>query len=101
MTLTIKDTTGQDTITCINYLGQQVVVAGTANSVLEKIINGESVISNDEFLVLEQEIAANINPVAYSIYHTPGGSFYGFNYATDLTYNNQTISNVYVGGSAI
>jgi hypothetical protein len=99
--LTIKDTTGQDTITCINYIGQMVVIPGTTISVLDKIINGTTIINNDEFLILEQEIAANVNPLAYSVYHVPGSSFSGHNYATDLVYGNVTIANIYVSGGTI
>jgi hypothetical protein len=93
--LTIKDTTGQDTITCINLNGDSLMYVGTSPSTLGNLIAGvQNTISNAELLVLNKELSAGIAPEVINFNIVPGLHFIDENgNAVDLMFNGNTVQN--------
>lgn len=100
--LTIKDTTGQDTITCINYDNTEILVSGITPSIIERIIADSSIgLSSIEFQLLQAEVQANISPESYKFQVTSGSSYCVNTTSLDITLLGELISNVFVTGGSI
>lgn len=93
--LTIKDTTGQDTITCVSLSGDSLVYAGTTPSPLGNLIAGiQTTISNADLIVLNKELAAGVLSEVTQFSIVPGLHFIDeTGNAVDLMFNGNTVQN--------
>ena len=98
--LTIKDTTGQDTITCINSNGEVFTIPGDEPSVFGNIISSHSgTITNFEYLILKQEIEANIASGTKAFTIETGTTFINTDGTlANVSYFDSVLGNVIVGG---
>jgi hypothetical protein len=98
--LTIKDTTGQDTITCINSNGEVFTVSGVEPSVFGNLIaSHSSKITNFEYLILKQELEANIASGTKAFTVEPGTTFINTDGSlSNVSYFDSTLGNVILGG---
>ena len=100
-TTTITETIGADTITVTTLNGQSLTFFGnTASPMFSVVDDAVRTLTDEEFVLLKQELSANISPVVQS-FHLTSGTTFTIDGWDVLEYNGEFISNNHSAGSSI